>query len=64
MMCVYMCLQKLEYSEEQREVAEFLHPMLVDLLADHKLGICFRDKSMGLSKESVELSVFLVPYYY
>ena len=54
-----MCLQKLEYSKEQREVAELLHPMLVDLLTDHKLGICFRDKSFGLSNESVNSFSFL-----
>ena len=59
-MCVYV--QKLEYSEDQREVAELLHPMLVDLLANHKLGICFRDKSLGLSNESVNTPFFIMSF--
>ncbi|XP_076444589.1 nucleolar pre-ribosomal-associated protein 1-like [Babylonia areolata] len=44
--------EKEEYSEEQQKVAEWVHPVLVDLLTNHKLGICFRDKSYGTSKEN------------
>jgi hypothetical protein len=43
--------QTLEYSSEQREVAERLHPMLLDLLTNHKLGICFLDKSLGVASQ-------------
>ncbi|KAK7108871.1 nucleolar pre-ribosomal-associated protein 1-like [Littorina saxatilis] len=44
--------EKVEYSEDQKEIAELLHPLLLDLLANHKLGICFRDKSLGLSNDN------------
>ncbi|KAL8586640.1 hypothetical protein ACOMHN_040148 [Nucella lapillus] len=44
--------EKEEYTEEQQEVAECVHPLLVDLLTNHKLGICFRDKSYGIAHEN------------
>ncbi|KAK7487718.1 hypothetical protein BaRGS_00020985, partial [Batillaria attramentaria] len=44
--------EKREYTAEQKEVAEDLHQLLVDLCANSKLGICFRDKNLGMSSEN------------